>query len=154
MLIGWHFLYEGLVKVVNPYWTAADYLASARGPASGLFHWLVADPSRLAVVDALNRWGLVVIGAALIAGLLTRWAAAAGMVLLFLYYVGNPPLPAGTAVLPAEGSYLVVDKVLVELAALWVVFALPTGAVVGLDRLFARTPAGEAPGQDEARRAA
>jgi thiosulfate dehydrogenase (quinone) large subunit len=154
MLVGWHFLYEGLVKVVNPYWTAAEYLAEARGFAAGLFHWLAADPTRLAVVDTLNGWGLLLVGAGLIAGLFTRAAAAAGMVMLALYYVGNPPLPASASRLPSEGSYLIVNKVLIELAALWVVLALPTGRVA-LDRLLFRPAATAAQeGESQQRRAA
>lgn len=138
ILVGWHFLYEGLVKLLNPYWTAADYLAQSQGMLSGAFHWLAANPARLAAVDALNRWGLVLIGIGLIAGLLTRWATLAGMLILALYYVCQPPFPTSPSSLATEGSYLVVNKVLIELAALWVLFALPTGSVVGLDRLIAR----------------
>ena len=143
MLVGWHFLYEGLVKLLDPYWTAADYLAGTRGLGSGLFHWLVADPSRLAAVDALNRWGLVLIGAGLIAGLLTRPAAVAGIVVLGFYYLAYPPLPASSSLLPSEGSYLIVNKVLIELAALAVLLALPTGRLVGLDRLVFRNARSE-----------
>ena len=87
ILVGWHFLYEGFIKLQNPYWTAADYLAQSRGLLSGAFHWLAADPSRLALVDAVNRWGLVLIGIGLVAGLFTRAATVAGMLLLALYYV-------------------------------------------------------------------
>ncbi len=138
ILVGWHFLYEGLVKLLNPYWTAADYLAQSQGLLSGAFHWLAANPSRLAAVDALNRWGLLLIGIGLIAGLLTRWATVAGMLILALYYLCHPPLLSSASSMPTEGSYLVVNKVLIELAALWVLLALPTGGVVGLDRLFMR----------------
>ena len=138
ILVGWHFLYEGLVKLLNPYWTAADSLAQSQGIFSGAFHWLVADPSRLLVVDALNRWGLVLIGVGLIAGLLTRSATVAGILLLALYYFCNPPFPYYASSLPAEGSDLVVNKVLIELVALWVLLTLPTGGVVGLDRLLVR----------------
>jgi thiosulfate dehydrogenase [quinone] large subunit len=143
LLVGWHFLYEGFVKVVNPHWTSAELLAGTTGPLSGVFHWMVAESSRLAVVDALNRWGLLLVGAGLIAGLWTRAATLAGMLLLALYYLANPP-PFGTLGLrpPAEGSYLLVDKVLIELAALWVLFVLPTGRDVGLDRWIARTRSG------------
>ena len=38
--------------------------------------------------------------------------------------------------MPTEGSYLVVNKVLIELAALVVLLAFPTGRLVGLDRLI------------------
>src|SRR5262245_32862464 len=138
MLVGWHFLYEGLVKVQNPNWTAADFLAQSQGFFSGAFRWLVAEPSRLAVVDALNGWGLVLIGIGLMAGLLTRFSTMAGMLLLALYYACQPPFPQYSSSLPSEGSYLVVNKVLIELVALWVLLVLPTGSVVGLDRLLAR----------------
>jgi thiosulfate dehydrogenase [quinone] large subunit len=138
MLIGWHFLYEGLVKLANPNWSAADFLAQSQGPFSGIFHWFLGDPSRLLVVDFLNRWGLVLIGAGLIAGFLTRYATMAAMVLLALYYVCSPPLPFYSYSMPTEGSYLLVNKVLIELAALWVLLAFPTGESVGLDQLLAR----------------
>jgi thiosulfate dehydrogenase [quinone] large subunit len=141
VLIGWHFLYEGLVKLVNSHWTAAEYLAQAQGVIAPVFHWVVTEPSRLAVVDALNRWGLVLIGAGLIAGLFTRAATLAGIALLALYYVSNPPLPGFASSMPAEGSYLVVNKVLLELAALCVLLAFPTGDAVGVDRLLARKAA-------------
>ena len=35
VLIGWHFLYEGLVKVVNPNWSSAGYLMDSQGFFSG-----------------------------------------------------------------------------------------------------------------------
>ena len=34
LFIGWHFLYEGLAKLVNPYWTSAEYL-DQRGCVAG-----------------------------------------------------------------------------------------------------------------------
>ena len=37
ILIGWHFLYEGLVKVTNPDWTAAGYLLDSGGFMAGFF---------------------------------------------------------------------------------------------------------------------
>jgi thiosulfate dehydrogenase [quinone] large subunit len=138
VLVGWHFLYEGLVKLLNPDWTAAEFLAQSQGIFAGAFHWLAAEPLRLEAVDAFNRWGLVLIGLGLIAGLLTRTATLAGMLLLALYYACQPPLPHLTSSVPTEGAYLVVNKVLIELAALWVLLALPTGSLVGLDRLLGR----------------
>jgi thiosulfate dehydrogenase [quinone] large subunit len=140
MVIGWHFLYEGLVKVLNPNWTSAEYLSESQGLFSGLFHWIVADPARLAAVDFLNQWGLVLIGVGLIAGVLTRCATIAGIVLLALYYLCNPPLLGYAYSMPAEGSYLIVNKVLIELSALCVLLVFPTGRVVGLDRLMFKKP--------------
>jgi thiosulfate dehydrogenase [quinone] large subunit len=136
LVVGWHFLYEGIAKLQNPYWTSADYLAQSRSFLAGAFHWLAVDPARLALVDALNRWGLVLIGAGLIAGFLTRYAASAGIVLLASYYLCHPPFPAAPSLLPGAETTLIVDKVLIELVALWVLLVLPTSGIVGLDRLL------------------
>jgi len=135
MLIGWHFLYEGIAKFLNPYWTSAGYLQASQGPFAGWFLGLAADPGRLGMVDALNKWGLVIIGAALIIGFGARLAAFFGAVLLFLYYIANPPLLGLENAIPSEGSYLFVNKVLIEMAALLVLLAFPTSHLIGLDRL-------------------
>ncbi len=37
VLIGWHFLYEGLVKVINPNWSSAGYLMDSQGFLAGFF---------------------------------------------------------------------------------------------------------------------
>ncbi|MBI4409310.1 MAG: hypothetical protein HY561_06350, partial [Gemmatimonadetes bacterium] len=29
MLVGWHFLYEGLAKMTSPYWSSAGYLGGS-----------------------------------------------------------------------------------------------------------------------------
>ncbi|MCC6393048.1 MAG: DoxX family protein [Bryobacterales bacterium] len=137
MAIGWHFLYEGWTKLLYPGGTAAGYLQSAGGPFAGLFHWLAASPTRLRAIDLMNEWGLLLTGAALILGILTRPAAIAGMGLLALYYIAYPPLFSPLAETGGEGSYVVVDKNIVELLALAVVFALPARGL-GLQRLLAR----------------
>ncbi|MCC8153617.1 MAG: hypothetical protein LIP01_05015 [Tannerellaceae bacterium] len=38
VFIGWHFMYEGLVKVVNPKWTSLPYLLDSKGPAADFFY--------------------------------------------------------------------------------------------------------------------
>lgn len=133
-VIGWHFIYEGVAKLVNPYWTSADYLARAHWLFQGWFHTLAASPGALAVVDFLNVWGLILIGLGLLLGAFTRTATSAGIVLLALYYVVDPPFAAAVPAGPSEGSYLVVNKTLVELAALVVLLVFPTAHRFGLDR--------------------
>jgi thiosulfate dehydrogenase [quinone] large subunit len=90
MGIGWHFLYEGLVKLVSPGWTSAAFLAESRWLLSGFFHWIVGHPAVLRTVDLLNAWGLLLIGLALLLGAFSRFAAIAGIVLLSLYCVISP----------------------------------------------------------------
>lgn len=136
VLIGWHFLYEGVVKLLNPYWTSAGYLAETKGILSGLFTSVLYNPDVLKVVDFLNTWGLIAIGLGLIAGCLTRIASISGIVLLFFYYMCNPPFLGYQYSAPAEGSYLIVNKILIETGALFVLTVFPTGKILGLDRLI------------------
>jgi thiosulfate dehydrogenase [quinone] large subunit len=81
-------------------------------------------------------WGLVAIGLGLILGLFTRLASLGGILLILMFYLCNPPFVGYFYSVPSEGSYLVVNKNLVELAALAVVFATGSGRVAGLDRLI------------------
>jgi thiosulfate dehydrogenase [quinone] large subunit len=136
IVIGWHFLYEGLAKLTNPYWTSAGYLAESKGWLGGIFLDIAANPSVLTVVDNLNIWGLILIGAGLMLGAFTRLATLAGIALLALYYIAAPPFIGLTYAMPTEGSYLLVNKVLIELVALVVLLAFPTQRVVGIDRLI------------------
>ena len=138
MAIGWHFLYEGIAKMLNPYWTSAAFLLESKGPLSGLFHSAAVDPTVLKVIDFVNVWGLIAIGLGLMAGFLTRTAGLAGMVLLALYYICNPPLIGFSYSAPQEGSYLFVTKNVVEFFALWVLILFPTGKIIGLDGLLFR----------------
>ncbi|HEX9704494.1 MAG TPA: DoxX family membrane protein [Gemmatimonadales bacterium] len=144
LLIGWHFLYEGLAKLLNPYWTSAGYLAESQWWFQGLFLAIAASPAAVTVVDYLNMWGQTLIGLGLMLGLLTRWATIAGVVLLALYYIVAPPFGGYVYGMPAEGSYLIVNKVLIELGALLVLLAYPTGRTFGLDGFFAPAVAGGA----------
>ena len=57
--IGWHVLYEGISKVLNPQWTSANFLQESKGILSGLSSWIISNADVLAVVDFLNVWGLV-----------------------------------------------------------------------------------------------
>ncbi len=134
--VGWHFLYEAVTKLIDPGWTSAGYLAASTGPFSGAFQRLASDATVLKIVDALNVWGLCLIGLALMLGFLSRAAALSGMALLALYYFAHPPLFAITNGV-TEGNYLLVNKNLVELCALAVVASFPA-AVFGLDGLLAR----------------
>ena len=138
MLVGWHFLYEGVAKITSVQWTSAGYLQASQGWFSEFFQDLAANPGAVGVVDALNEWGLTLIGLALLVGVFTRTAATAGIVLLALYYLAAPPFPGLEYAIPTEGSYLIVNKVLVEMAALMVVLALPTSHRIGLDRILSK----------------
>ena len=136
VLIGWHFLYEGLAKLTSDGWSAKGFLLQSRGPLAELFRWMAADPERLEIVNQLNMWGLTLIGLGLILGCFTRLASAAGMLVILLFYLCNPPFVGYFYSIPTEGSYLIVNKNLVELAALAVILLTGSGRVAGLDRII------------------
>lgn len=136
LLIGWHFLYEGLAKLTNPYWSSAGYMSQAQWWFDETLLNLATNPSALAVVDFLNIWGLILIGLGLMLGCLARPAAIAGVALLALYYIAAPPFVDFAYSMPSEGSYLVVNKVLIEMVVLLALVAFPTSKVFGLDRFI------------------
>ena len=138
VFIGWHFLYEGIAKLTKPSWSAAGYLLQSRGALSGLFRWMAGDANVLEVVNQLNMWGLTCIGLGLVLGCLTRLASAAGILVILLFYLCTPPFVGYFYSVPMEGSYLIVNKNLVELAALAVVLVTDSGRVAGLDRILHR----------------
>src|SRR5512135_653069 len=118
IFIGWHFLYEGLVKVLNPNWTASTYLIDSKGWFSHMFVSMAGNPGLMRFVDFLNEWALVVIGLGLLLAFLTRLSCIGGMLLLLLYTMSPPSIIGFEYKLPFEGSYFWIDKNLVELAAL------------------------------------
>ena len=74
IILGWYFLYEGLVKIANPDWSSFGYLMDSKGMFAGMFHSMAANTDVVAVVDWLNKWGLTMIGLGLMLGLLTQLA--------------------------------------------------------------------------------
>jgi thiosulfate dehydrogenase (quinone) large subunit len=136
VLVGWHFLYEGLSKLTAPAFTAAGYLKQAKGPFAGAFHSLAANPDMLANANLITMWGLTLVGALLILGLFTRLASLAGMAFVLMFYFAAPPWIGYFYAIPTEGSYLIVNKNLVEVAALAVIMLTGSGHFAGLDRII------------------
>ena len=126
--IGWHFLYEGIVKLLNPNWSSLGYLMDSKGLFAGIFHSIV--------MDFINMWGLILIGAGLIVGLFSRIASIAGIILLAFYYLSHPAIIGANFAMPTEGSYLWVNKNLIELLTLWVIMLFPTSKIIGMDRFL------------------
>ncbi|MCF8225340.1 MAG: DoxX family protein [Bacteroidales bacterium] len=132
--IGWHFLYEGLSKLFMESWSAKSYLANATGFLSGFYHWLAEGATVIKVIDFLNIYGLIIIGLLLFTGILIRWSAAAGTLLLLLYYFAYPPF--GTSLFGSpEGHFFVVNRNLIEAFILtWFIISSQRG--YSIDRLL------------------
>jgi thiosulfate dehydrogenase [quinone] large subunit len=134
--VGWHLLYEGAVKIMDPDWSSFGYLMDSKGFFAGLFQSMASHQGVLQVVDFLNMWGLFLIGLGLIAGLFTRLSVICGIILLTFYFLSHPPLAGVQYIIPQEGSYLLVNKTLIEIIALCVLLVFPTGKLAGIDRFF------------------
>lgn len=134
IFIGWHFLYEGVIKLYNPSWTAKPYLVSAEGPFQAIFQAMANSPF-LIFVDYSNIVILVLVGTMLLLGFQTKLAAFFGAILLLLYYAAHPAFP-GLSTYGTEGSYWFVNKNIIECAALFVIFNFPISDHFGLQSLL------------------
>jgi uncharacterized membrane protein YphA (DoxX/SURF4 family) len=143
IVIGWHFLFEGISKLFSPSWSAADFLLLSNWIFKDFFHWIAENPGILAVADFIVIWGLIIIGLALFVGLFDRIISIAGMALLALFWLANPPLTGMDFGLPHEGNYLIVDKNLVELFGLLIICLFPTGRILGIEIFFRKEKTSE-----------
>ncbi len=136
VVIGWHFLYEGITKILNPNWSSAGYLLDSGGIFSGLFESMASSPALLNIVDFFNIYGLTAIGLGLILGMFTQVATLGGIILLAFYYLSHPPIIGFDYVIPSDGNYMFINKTLIELLTLWLIMLFPTGMQVGIDKFI------------------
>jgi thiosulfate dehydrogenase (quinone) large subunit len=143
-LIGWHFLYEGYYKWSLPAWTAdgkplgpfsaAGYIKAGDGPLAGLAKWAL-DAGLLPWINGLVIFGLVAVGISLMLGLLTQAGCLGGLALLTMFYFTAIPT-TGLPQAGAEGTYLFINKTLIEGVAVLALFTFDTGRIAGLDRVW------------------
>jgi len=126
-VLGYHFLYEGMNKLVMPGWTSKMFLLKSNWYFSDFFHFLASSETLLKIVDFLNIWGQIFIGLALIIGLFSVLAAIFGAVLLLFYYVAIPPFLEG---------YSFIDKNLFELFLFLITAIFSTSKILGIDLLI------------------
>ena len=145
-LIGWHFLYEAYYKIAAPAWspvggpltpwTSAGYLKGASGPLAKLFQWMIHH-GWTNWLDRSVKIALLLIGLSFLLGLFTRYGAIAALFFLSLFYLLYVPT-IGVPQPNAEGTYLIVNKTLIEAFAVLVLLVFDTGRIAGLDLLFRR----------------
>ncbi len=138
MSIGWHCLHEGIVKIIKVGgWSGYGYMANASGPFAPIFRSMAENPAFLAFSDASVKYLLTICGALLLVGLFTRVSAVLMIGLIAMFYLANPPMGEYSALgmmqPGSEGTYLWVNKNLIEIFALWVVLAFENGRMPGLD---------------------
>ncbi len=127
LVIGYHFLYEGIDKLISHNWSSAPFLLQSNWIFSGFFHFLAGNQTILSIVDFMNIWGQILIGVALIIGLFSRIAAIFGAIMLLSYYIAIPPFVE---------SFTFIDKNLFELFLFLVTILFPTSKIIGIDLLI------------------
>ncbi len=125
--LGLMFFLAGFSKLTTE-WTAAGYLSGATGPFAGWFQVLAGSP----IVDALNAWGLLLIGVSLLLGLCLRSASYAAIVMMAMYYFAH--FEQNTV------NGLIEEHVVIGLAFL-ILIGSGIGNVIGLDTFIERTRA-------------
>jgi len=130
--MGWFFFYAGIVKVLNPGWSAAGFLNNAK-TFPEFYAWF-AEPSILPVTDLLNEWGLTIIGVALILGIGVRLASVLGAVMMLLYY-----FPALQFPYAGDHAYIIDDHIVYALLLLYLA-AARAGRILGLERWCLELP--------------
>ncbi len=93
--------------------------------------WTLLDWSDVGVT-----WGLLVLGGGLLLGLFSRLASFGLGILVLSFYLAMPPLPGWPEGPRLEGHYLIVNKTLIEVLALFALTFIPTGRWAGLDALL------------------
>ena len=115
------------------------YLMGSKWIFADFFHQMAASPTVMKVVDlaqymgADTDWPFAVCGAACPAG-----QPLPEHYCYFFYFVAYPPVPGYTMGAITEGSYLWVNKTLIEFFVLLAFAALPVDLFFGADRLIKR----------------
>ena len=128
--VGWILFQGGIVKVLDPEWTAAGFLQFAI-PEGNPFMSLWANFAGNPTIDFLVSWGLTLTGLGLILGVLVRWNAFWAAIMMIFFWAAS--LHGGIMQgLPLEHGW-VFDDHLVYAFLLFGLGAFGSGRVFGLD---------------------
>lgn len=125
VVIGGTILFAGLGKVTGDPFSAAGYLGNVHpaSPVSGLYAAMAGHELLLATIDVVIPATQILIGLALIAGVLVRLAALGGALQMSAFYLGG-----------WEGEWLALfDSSLIYLVVFLTIGALAAGRMAGVD---------------------
>ncbi len=129
---GWLMFYAGIVKILDPNWSAAGYLANAK-TFPEFFQWFL-QPSILPFTNFVNEWALTLLGISLLLGIFVRLSSYLGVILMILYYFPVLEFPY----IPPH-SYIIDDHI-IDALVLLVLGALQAGRVWGVDSKISKFP--------------
>lgn len=124
--------YAGITKILDPQWSAEDYLRGAK-TFVGFFQWFLR-PGVLPIVNFVNEWGLTLLGISLILGIFVRLSLLLGAVLMLLYYFPVLQFPY-----IAPHSYIVDEHIIYTLVLLFL-SAVRAGRAWGLENWCSNLP--------------
>lgn len=124
--MGWLMFYAGIVKILNPEWSAMGYMKGAK-TFSGLYQWL-SQPDILPIINLINSWGLTLLGISLLLGALVRISAPLGALLMLLYYFPVLKFPY-----IGNHGFLIDDHIIYALVLVFLA-AIKSGELWGLDK--------------------
>jgi thiosulfate dehydrogenase [quinone] large subunit len=133
IIVGGHLFFAGMIKLINPGWSSLPFLENARIP---FFRLIANNEGFIQVIDTINVWGLILIGAFLVIGVWDRVAAIGGTILLSFYYFAYPPFQLLSDYKPGIEPAFIVNATLIEILVLVLLIAVPTGRVFGLTGLM------------------
>ncbi|MBX4187793.1 MAG: DoxX family membrane protein [Candidatus Doudnabacteria bacterium] len=110
--LGWLMLHAGIVKLMDPKWSAAGYIKGAK--TLPVFFQSLLDPGVLPIVNLINEWGLTLLGISLILGIGVRISSVLGAVLMLMYYLPGLDFPY-----PNANSYIVDEHIIYILVLLY-----------------------------------
>ena len=136
IVIGWTLFQAGIVKLLDPEWSAAGFLQFAvpeGNPFIGLWQGFAGSP----MIDGLVAWGLTLTGLGLVLGALVRWNAFWGAVMMLFFWAAS--LLGGLSQgLPLEHGWFIDDHIVYALL-LFGLGALGAGRILGIDAIIERS---------------
>ncbi|MDY7082676.1 MAG: DoxX family membrane protein [Halobacteria archaeon] len=129
LVMGWTMFQAGIVKILDPDWTARGFLMGVPegNPFPGVWASMAGNP----LVDMLVMWGLTLTGIGLLLGAFVRWNAFWSAVMMMFFWAAS--LQGGLmAGLPLAHGW-VVDDHLVYALLLFGLGAFGSGRILGLD---------------------
>ncbi len=130
LVIGGMILFAGLGKLTGDSFSAAGYLGNVHpaSPVSGIYAAMAGNELLLATIDVVIPATQILIGLALIVGVLVRLAAFGGALQMSAFYLGG-----------WEGEWLALfDSTLIYLVVFLTIGALAAGRMAGIDAYLER----------------
>lgn len=130
--LGWILLFAGISKVLKPDWTAAGFLNNAK-TFPEFYAWF-ASPEILPITNFINEWGQLLLGVAIILGVVMTVSSILAVIMMLLYY-----FPILTFPMAGPNSFIVDQHIIFAIAFL-LLASLKAGQYWGLSSWLDKQP--------------